>query len=623
MVSTLTSSSEVLVLSIDTNTEVATLGSVHLSKLFGTPVYVVPHFTPALKRVYGGVYLKERGVWAYPAVYPFNKFVESDLELVFGKDALEWKSDAKEWAAKQAAVAELIERQYYNPEFQFVTKPYKHQVDAFVFGIHNMRAGLFLDCGLGKTKVTTDILRYARDYNGEGKALVMVPLVILYKWSEELTLHSGDQLKPVVIDGTPKKKRALLKEPGDVYICTYGTASSLADEIIDAIDYTATVVDESHNLQTHNSDKTKAAVYLARKAPRRIILSGTAALGDPRHLWGQLDFLAPFLHEPSYWKFCERYVQFQSGSRHRIVTGFKNLDILQRRMNLVGLRRQKSECLDLPERTFVNFSYTIGKDQRAMYNELVKASRAELATTLRMTEEATPATRLTKLCQILSGYYVQSNKNPQVCDGCAYLDHCVQNRIHPYTKDCQVEPIAPPSTIVRFEANPKLKALDELIELQLVDPTAKTIVWAHYLEELNLIEQMFEDRGIGTVRVDGGVNGSEVKARVDKFQSDPLCRVYLGQIAAGIGVDLTAANYTIYYSLDWDLGHYLQSLDRNHRIGQQRNVTVYVLSCPGSVEDAIYGALQNKEDIRIALTDSKPGTQSTYARLVTKPNTLG
>lgn len=608
---------------LEQSTETAPLGTVHLSKLFGTPVYVVPHFDPSLKRVYGAVYMKERGVWAFPAFYPFNKFVENDLEVVFGKDALEWTAEAKAWSAQQAAVDDLVKNQVYNPGFEFVTKPYKHQVDAFVFGIHNLRAGLFLDCGLGKTKVTTDILRYVRDFNGEGKALVMVPLVILYKWADEVTFHSGGKLKPVVIDGTPKKKRALLKEPGDIYICTYGTASNLADEIIESIDYTAAVVDESHNLQTYNSDKTKAATYLARKAPRRIILSGTAALGDPRHLWGQLDFLAPFLHEPSYWKFCERYVQFVEGSRHRMETGFKNLDILQRRMHLVGLRRQKAECLDLPERTFVKFGYSISKEQRQTYNNLVLASRTELANILRMTEEATPATRLTKLCQILSGYYIQSNKDPKVCDGCPMLDHCVENRIRPYTKACQVQPVAPESTVIRFEKNPKLQALEELLETQLIEPTAKVIVWAHYLEELNLIEQMLETKGVGTVRVDGSVSGPEVKARVAKFQTDPLCRVYLGQIAAGIGVDLTAANYTIYYSLDWDLGHYLQSLDRNHRIGQQRNVTVYVLSCPNSVEDAIYDALQNKEDIRIALTDNKPGTQSVYERLVTKPNLLG
>lgn len=469
------------------------------------------------------------------------------------------------------------------------------------------------------TKVAIDTLRYVKQFVlPETKALVIVPRVILHKWGDEVLFHGGGDLKPVVVDGTPKKRAKLIREEGDVYVVTYGTATRMQEELVEVIPYDTFIVDESHNLQSHDSDKTKAVTYLSRKAPRRILMSGTAALGDPRHLWGQFAVMAPFMNEENFYKFCWKFISYGDQQR-RIITGFRNLDLLNTRLKRISIQRTKEECLDLPERTFDVVKYSLEGEQKKAYNQLVAADYADAAEMLHVPEDAVAATRLIKLLQICSSYIVDSNKDPKKCDGCPHLKGCVQNGVRPYTKGCQVVPKAPEPTVIDFDENPKLKAFEELLEMALVDPTAKVVVWGHFLRELDHVEKAVGDMGYKSLRIDGSVGASRMQERVKQFQTDPDVRVFIGQIACGIGIDLTAANINIYVSLDYDLGHWLQSLDRSHRIGQTRKLSIYALLGEGTVEEAVWDALQAKEDIRAALMAKDGQVQSDIARRVTRP----
>ena len=67
--------------------------------------------------------------------------------------------------------------------------------------------------------------------------------------------------------------------------------------------------------------------------------------------------------------------------------------------------------------------------------------------------------------------------------------------------------------------------------------------------------------------------------------------------AGGLGLDLTAARYCVYYSLGFSLGDYLQSVARLHRPGQTSLVDYIHLVAAGSIDEIIVNALENKEDV--------------------------
>ena len=67
--------------------------------------------------------------------------------------------------------------------------------------------------------------------------------------------------------------------------------------------------------------------------------------------------------------------------------------------------------------------------------------------------------------------------------------------------------------------------------------------------------------------------------------------------AGGVGIDLTQASIAIYFSVGFSLGDYLQSLARLHRPGQRHPVTFYHLIATGTVDEKVFKALQDRQEV--------------------------
>ena len=97
------------------------------------------------------------------------------------------------------------------------------------------------------------------------------------------------------------------------------------------------------------------------------------------------------------------------------------------------------------------------------------------------------------------------------------------------------------------------------------------------------------------------VRSAELSGRrneLDEWQQGDGPEVIAVQIqAGGLGIDLTRARYSIFYSLGYSLGDYEQALARVHRPGQNRKVTHLHLVAPGTVDEHVYDALEQKRDV--------------------------
>lgn len=583
-----------------------------------TPVFTLPSYSSDQGRALGAEFNKTTLDWIYPAYFPFGQMVLDDLKIIDDTVTLTDSAEAQRRSLFNTNSLFRCGKLPPSSPFSFIVRPYRHQLDSLIFAYHNPKAALFLEPGLGKTGVVINLLRLIKALKEDDTtALIIVPKVILYKWQEEVSFHSGGDLTSVVIDGTLKEKRAQLQKEANVYIMSYGSAAgkkaygkgeectwnpTFAEYVYKTLNYGVIAVDESQNLLSPSSFKTKACLYLSRKAHRRIIMTGTGSLGNPLHLWGQLKFLTPSLIENA-WHFRNKFTVF-ADSKRRIVTGFKNLDTLQTRVSRCAIIYKAEDCLDLPKLNIIDMTYKLGPKQKKDYNELVTASAVELSSRLKVVDSISAATRITKLLQICSGFLYQSNKDLAICDVCQYLPKCVRDKIKPYTRRCEVVKKPPLSTVIRYPQNPKLDLCTELLNSILNTPRNKLIIWAHFKEEMNAIAGRLEELAVKFVRVDGSTSSKLLQDRVRSFETDNDVRCYLGQLSSGVGIDLVSANYTIYYSLDFDLGHYEQSLRRNHRIGQTLPVTVYRLIADGTLERYIAMALSNKKNIASALTSN-------------------
>ena len=98
------------------------------------------------------------------------------------------------------------------------------------------------------------------------------------------------------------------------------------------------------------------------------------------------------------------------------------------------------------------------------------------------------------------------------------------------------------------------------------------------------------------------------QARVNRFQEDPDCRLFLISLkAGGQGLNLTAADYI--YILDpwWNPAVEAQAVDRAHRIGQTRPVFAYRLIASDTVEEKIVSLQARKRELAESIVRAEEG----------------
>ena len=102
------------------------------------------------------------------------------------------------------------------------------------------------------------------------------------------------------------------------------------------------------------------------------------------------------------------------------------------------------------------------------------------------------------------------------------------------------------------------------------------------------------------MRMDGSTPVQVREGFVQKFQSteDRTFIFLLSTRAGGIGINLTRANHVIFYDCDWNPTLDSQAMDRVHRIGQKRKVTVMRLVNKNTVEERILQIAGLKMDIQ-------------------------
>ena len=135
-------------------------------------------------------------------------------------------------------------------------------------------------------------------------------------------------------------------------------------------------------------------------------------------------------------------------------------------------------------------------------------------------------------------------------------------------------------------------------------PKHKVVIWCRFVQDLKRVKELCEDiklepgekPGIPYVCVSGDTPFEERGGKIKKFQNEEGVRVFIGQIqTVGMGVTLHAADYSIYYSQDYNFDNRAQTEDRIHRIGQTSDKVIYIdLLCRNSVDVSIFKALKEK-----------------------------
>ncbi|XP_071283469.1 chromatin-remodeling ATPase INO80 isoform X5 [Agelaius tricolor] len=144
----------------------------------------------------------------------------------------------------------------------------------------------------------------------------------------------------------------------------------------------------------------------------------------------------------------------------------------------------------------------------------------------------------------------------------------------------------------------KLHALDLLLT-RLKSQGHRVLIYSQMTRMIDLLEEYMVYRKHTYMRLDGSSKISERRDMVADFQNRNDIFVFLlSTRAGGLGINLTAADTVIFYDSDWNPTVDQQAMDRAHRLGQTKQVTVYRLICKGTIEERILQRAKEKSEIQ-------------------------
>ncbi|GAB5360900.1 hypothetical protein AAMO2058_000667500 [Amorphochlora amoebiformis] len=144
----------------------------------------------------------------------------------------------------------------------------------------------------------------------------------------------------------------------------------------------------------------------------------------------------------------------------------------------------------------------------------------------------------------------------------------------------------------------KLCTLDLLLR-RLRTEGHRVLIFSQMTKMIDILEDYMRFRKIKFFRLDGQTSLADRRDMVREFQQNPEYFVFLlSTRAGGLGINLTAADTVIFYDNDWNPTMDAQAMDRVHRIGQTKQVTVYRLVCKNTVEERILKRAQVKHTIQ-------------------------
>lgn len=160
----------------------------------------------------------------------------------------------------------------------------------------------------------------------------------------------------------------------------------------------------------------------------------------------------------------------------------------------------------------------------------------------------------------------------------------------------------------------KLNRLDSLLaELKANDH--RVLIYFQMTKMMDLMEEYLTYRQYNYVRLDGSSKLGDRRDLVNDWQAKPDLFVFLlSTRAGGLGINLTAADTVIFYDSDWNPTIDSQAMDRAHRLGQTRQVTVYRLLVRGTIEERMRDRAKQKEHVQQVVMEGGRGENADFQK---------
>lgn len=390
-------------------------------------------------------------------------------------------------------------------------------------------------------------------------SLVVVPRSLVFNWQQEAARFTP-ALRVLTHTGPERGKDCKHFENYDLIITTYGTLRRDAGHLQER-EFDFVILDEAQAIKNAKTESAKAVRLL--RAKHRLALSGTPIENHLGELWSLFEFLNPgMLGAASVFQLST------SGTR---APDEETRTLLARALRPFLLRRTKQQVAkELPAKLEQTIYCEMESAQRSQYNELRNYYRVSLLDTVKRV-----GINRAKI-QILEA-----------------LLRLRQTACHPALITGEIDGIEP---------NAKLDVLMPRLS-EVIDEGHKALVFSQFTSFLAIIRLRLEREGVDYEYLDGKTRNRG--AAVQRFQSDPRCKLFLISLkAGGQGLNLTAAEYVFLLDPWWNPAVEAQAIDRAHRIGQTQRVFACRLIARDTVEEKVLALQATKRELADAIINA-------------------
>ncbi len=396
------------------------------------------------------------------------------------------------------------------------------------------------EMGLGKT---FQIIALIALYKDEGKVVVIAPNSLLENWRREFAKFAPG-IRVLVHRGNNRSRRWQVFLDYDVVITSYDTVRN-DFALFSQFTWNIMVLDEAQSIKNHGTQRSRIVRELPKKTG--IAVSGTPFENHLTDIWSIFDFCFRGLLGDQVNYFVKTYPDSYSSAKaiERIISP------------LLIRRRVEDVKKDLPERVIIPAPLEMGYAESEGY-EIVRKQYASENDKLTLGS----LVRLRQYCAL------------------------------PSILNDSLIGISPSAYSQKFER--LIEILDEIYNLD-----EKVLIFTRYRAAQTEISKAIQNRYFITPYIlNGAIPQNERQILVDTFSKmRGFSAMIINPTVGGTGLNITAANHVIFYTLEWNPALEDQCLARALRIGQTKTVFVHRMFYADTVEEVINERLERKREI--------------------------
>jgi hypothetical protein len=434
--------------------------------------------------------------------------------------------------------------------------------------------------GAGKTTTILAVHHILHNRSFVNKLFVVCPINAFISWQDETAdiFGSGKLKVTKLTTNIIQNPYLLIKEKPDIVLVNYEKLRKDSENLIPFFlnNKVHIILDESHRVKSGANNLSYNEIKkLADISYRRDILSGTPMPQGINDLVSQFDIL---------WS-------------EKIIPNVSQLKDENQKITLVNeaikdkfVRTTKNE-LGLKDPIIKYSEIPLGSIQTELYSLLKSEAARILAGMDKMNKETFRKTGKSVM------RLLQAATNPMLLgtdddyrdnDPIVPLDKQVWFLIEEFTK---------------YEKPAKVEYLKSRVqEILSMNEANKIVLWSSFVRNITLLEKLFKEYNPVSIygAVPSGSDEDEEKreGRIRKFHEDKTCRIIIANPqACGEGISLhKVCHFAIYLDRTFNAAHFLQSIDRIHRLGLSNEIdtNVEILVARGTIDELLIRRLNEK-----------------------------